>query len=95
MLADRAADACRVSEQRAVDLLDDLCSEMGHYTLIPQDSDSSSTDSNTSSSDPGSSAAAVAADPNSLGSTKESTMQELAWVKRKGKGGTNVPASRR
>jgi hypothetical protein len=37
---------CRVSEQRAVNLLDDLCSTMDDYTMVPrEDSSSSSTGS--------------------------------------------------
>lgn len=87
----------KVSEQRAVDLLDELCAEMSHYTLISDTGEASTEGSNSSSTDAAAAAGAGASD--GLRSEPQSdtggAAQQLMWVKRKGEGSTAVPASKR
>eukprot|EP00878_Enallax_costatus_P024391 GHUV01026027.1.p1 GENE.GHUV01026027.1~~GHUV01026027.1.p1 ORF type:complete len:215 (+),score=63.94 GHUV01026027.1:288-932(+) len=78
----------KVSEQRAVDLLDDLCGHMDDYTLIQQDSNSTSPGGDTVKA----AAPAGSEEPSSRSSDAE---QQLVWIKRKGEGSSNVPASKR
>lgn len=90
-----------MSDQRAVDLLDDLCTEMSSYTLI---SSPASVDSSTASnSNSSSSNASVTEDPSANTTTNnestdhhtESAAEQLMWVKYRGQGSSSIPASKR
>jgi hypothetical protein len=102
---------CRVSEQRAVNLLDDLCSTMDDYTMVPRENSSSSssnsateTEAADTGSAEGSSSDHTAANgkmkkskkkSKKAGAAKKAAPAEMEWVKYQGDGKVNLAKSRR
>eukprot|EP00879_Flechtneria_rotunda_P005224 GHRR01005507.1.p1 GENE.GHRR01005507.1~~GHRR01005507.1.p1 ORF type:complete len:301 (+),score=79.80 GHRR01005507.1:153-1055(+) len=85
----------KVSELRAVNLLDDLCSVMEQYTIITQEPGHSSSSGNNKngSSDTDSSDAANSGSKHQAGGS--CSRKQLVWVKHKGEGSIKVAKNQR